>query len=263
MNNRICCEPGCTRKAAKKDTRCRRCLCSHYGLPYNNTELKEAKPDQYRHKCLRRRKWARLPETKERRRKRYANACELVKMRRKAARAVRKERSKVRLEELKKPGCLKCSEKDPTCLAFHHRSGENKLATISALRDGSPGRLAAEVAKCDLLCANCHAKIHAVTEPSPEPCRQEKKRLLEQRKAAGCSCCGEPDIRCLTMHHRADNKLSEVSNLLGRKLVIFLVELEKCDVLCFNCHMKLHFKAKTSEEASNETIRPAIEPSSA
>lgn len=55
-----------------------------------------------------------------------------------------------------------------------------------------------------------------------------------------CSECGERDPRVLEFHHEAD-KDNEVSRLMGRgaSLEALKAEMDKCRVLCANCHRKL------------------------
>lgn len=66
------------------------------------------------------------------------------------------------LDTQKESGCSKCDEKDPACIDFHHRDPEQKEANLSvAIAHWSIERLKTEVAKCDLICANCHRKLHA------------------------------------------------------------------------------------------------------
>ena len=59
-------------------------------------------------------------------------------------------------------GCRFCEEADPICLDFHHRLPTSKEATIPALIRRGAGRqtLIAEIQKCDVVCANCHRKLH-------------------------------------------------------------------------------------------------------
>lgn len=55
--------------------------------------------------------------------------------------------------------CQNCSENHPRCLDFHHRNGfEKEINISSAVRSWSLERLKIEIAKCDVLCANCHRK---------------------------------------------------------------------------------------------------------
>ena len=56
--------------------------------------------------------------------------------------------------------CKECGENHPACLQFHHKD-KNKEDTVSNLvYRGSKEKLFKEISKCDVLCANCHAKIH-------------------------------------------------------------------------------------------------------
>jgi hypothetical protein len=57
-------------------------------------------------------------------------------------------------------GCMQCGEKHPACLDFHHRNPEEKEGHIGEFRKFGTKRLLAEIAKCDVLCANCHRKFH-------------------------------------------------------------------------------------------------------
>lgn len=58
--------------------------------------------------------------------------------------------------------CMECGENHPACLQFHHRDKEEKSFTISnaVLRGTSIKTLIKEIKKCDVLCVNCHAKLH-------------------------------------------------------------------------------------------------------
>jgi len=60
----------------------------------------------------------------------------------------------------------------PECMDFDHRDGETKFFGVAAgkLRFGLP-TIAAEIAKCDLVCANCHR------------IRTEKRRLAKLNQA--------------------------------------------------------------------------------
>lgn len=67
------------------------------------------------------------------------------------------------LKELKATlQCSRCPENHPACLVFHHTDPKEKdLEVASAVRSGwSIERIKAEIAKCIVLCANCHAKEH-------------------------------------------------------------------------------------------------------
>lgn len=58
-------------------------------------------------------------------------------------------------------GCAYCPENDPICLQFHHRDPSEKKYHISdAAKVKAMETVWLEVAKCDVICANCHLKHH-------------------------------------------------------------------------------------------------------
>ena len=65
------------------------------------------------------------------------------------------------INSLKKE-CLICMESDFVCLGFHHRDSFDKNRSISQMvqRGNSLDMILKEIEKCDVLCANCHMKIH-------------------------------------------------------------------------------------------------------
>src|SRR6516165_482936 len=56
--------------------------------------------------------------------------------------------------------CVKCGENHPACLVFHHRDPSTKLFNIGNYNKAAKA-IHEEIAKYDLLCANCHLKLHA------------------------------------------------------------------------------------------------------
>jgi hypothetical protein len=62
-------------------------------------------------------------------------------------------------EYLETHPCVDCGETDLAVLDFDHRDRSTKESTIAALiRKGSVDALAAEIAKCDVRCANDHRR---------------------------------------------------------------------------------------------------------
>ena len=88
--------------------------------------------------------------------------------------------------------------------------------------------------------------------PECRKCRQAKiskrksklRELVRQYKASkGCKICGYNDERALVLHHKdRKEKTLEVSNMISRAYAqkTIFQEVEKCDVLCQNCHSILH-----------------------
>lgn len=54
--------------------------------------------------------------------------------------------------------CVECGSADS--LQFHHRDPSDRTDDVNFSR--SDERILAEIAKCDLLCRECHAKKHAM-----------------------------------------------------------------------------------------------------
>lgn len=162
--------------------------------------------------------------------------------------------------------CVRCGETHPRCLDFHHRDPENKLGLVSRMvKCNSLEKVIAEISKCDVLCANCHRKLHVPKLKSeidgdfsgeyPYGTREyyrsklfwiRKKRarwFWELKSTLFCVRCGMAEPSCLDFHHKnPDDKSSAVSVLVNQaaseKRIID--EIAKCSVLCTNCHRKLH-----------------------
>ena len=79
----------------------------------------------------------------------------------KRKRCSREERIKYRdkLHEIKlKSGCVGCGfNKHPAALQFDHLPGHVKLFGISSAINKSWYKVEAEIKKCEVVCANCHA----------------------------------------------------------------------------------------------------------
>jgi hypothetical protein len=58
--------------------------------------------------------------------------------------------------------CNRCPEDHPAVLDFHHSDPNEKEGTVSQAVNAmwSKKRILAEIAKCEVLCACCHRKLH-------------------------------------------------------------------------------------------------------
>ena len=65
--------------------------------------------------------------------------------------------------------CQKCGFSHPAALDFHHRDSTDKLYEVSImpLRSISKKQILAEIAKCDVYCANCHRILHYEQRKGP------------------------------------------------------------------------------------------------
>lgn len=74
--------------------------------------------------------------------------------------------------------------------------------------------------------------------------------LIEYKKTHECEFCKEDDFRCLVFHHKdGEVKKNDVARLVsnGSSLKVLNEEIEKCNMLCANCHSKIHFYVRLAE----------------
>lgn len=163
--------------------------------------------------------------------------------------------------EAKSGGCIECGQMNVECLDFHHRDPLTKSFDIGKAiqRSVKVEVLLAEIAKCDVICANCHIKHHA-DDPSPKrrplvtrksirdaELRSEKQAHWEpffsKALARGCTLCPGKDATCLQFHHVDPGEKSfNVHRYTFMPLTAPIrEEVMKCMVLCANCH-RLHHK---------------------
>ena len=88
-----------------------------------------------------------------------------------------------------------------------------------------------------------HREIEVTRQKTRE--KMLVKWFVEFKKTQKCSMCPESDWICLDFHHR-DSKTKRYSiakmATTGCSKSLILKEVEKCDVLCANCHRKKHKK---------------------
>lgn len=107
--------------------------------------------------------------------------------------------------------------------------------------------------KLSLLCIACRQKasIHmkSLRDANRPQARKRIREFKRQRKAQwkmglSCQTCGENHPACLDFHHRdPKEKDFDISHAIdvGVSDELIAVEVAKCDVLCRNCHTKLHW----------------------
>jgi hypothetical protein len=88
---------------------------------------------------------------------------------------------------------------------------------------------------------NKELKIQQIKE------RQQKLRewLREYKENLSCEICGENHISCIQFHHKdMVTKEMSIADAITRKWGIerILKEIEKCQVVCANCHFKIHYQ---------------------
>jgi hypothetical protein len=164
---------------------------------------------------------------------------------------------KVKAIELLGGKCSNCDEHRIWVLEFHHKDPKEKDFQISHIRGSRWSILEKEIKKCILLCRNCHQEIH-----KKEDCKypSKKYKLLEVKNIFKCEKCSYDRYDgALDFHHKNPNdkkftlngiKIAETSCLEVKKKITD--EINKCDILCSNCHIDLHFDKDKFEKYKEE-----------
>jgi hypothetical protein len=77
-------------------------------------------------------------------------------------RQLRLERTKHLIEFFRTHPCVDCGEADPVVLEFDHLDAGDKAFTIGhSLERRTWETVLSEMAKCEVVCANCHRRRHA------------------------------------------------------------------------------------------------------
>lgn len=144
-------------------------------------------------------------------------------------------------------GCCKnCGETNIHKLCFHHRDETEKYLQLSILKNYRWSLIELELMKCDLLCQNCHQELHKKYEINNRSNVENKKIYFEYIGQKECEICGyNKCMNSLSFHHLSDKDFM-ISNV---RLVFNSIEdlteqlkneLDKCQVLCRNCHIIKH-----------------------
>lgn len=160
----------------------------------------------------------------------------------------RKKRNKEFVYSMKME-CLQCGLKDKVCLDFHHLGDKHKNVSKLINEATTIDKLRLEIKKCETLCGNCHRKKHHPEDlPDGSGWKNFNAARIRKRKwfidfigKSKCCGCSEKDQRCLEFHHLRDKKFT-ISYLLtsGHSLEYLKKEIDKCEILCTNCHRKKH-----------------------
>ena len=82
--------------------------------------------------------------------------------------------------------------------------------------------------------------------------KKYKQWILEKKGETGCQKCGFKDVRALEFHHTANNKEFGIADqgYFNYGFERLEKEINKCMVLCANCHRILHVE-KNKQEVDN------------
>lgn len=159
------------------------------------------------------------------------------------------------LRDLRRVPCADCGLRfQPHQMDFDHRDPSTKSFNVMTGRAMlmSTSKVLAEVAKCDIVCVNCHrirtrdaerGRVRRATRGPAQLAKLRKWRdqaaILAELRAVPCADCGVRFEPCaMDFDHRdPTTKRYTVTRMVGRASTeAILVEVAKCDIVCANCH---------------------------
>lgn len=164
----------------------------------------------------------------------------------------RDRNSQLILEYKQGKTCEVCGNDNPVLFDFHHLEGK-ELEITNAVHDWGIKRIKRELDKCQILCANCHRKKHysdscqkRIGTSSNCVKRNRNRDFVNSYKQQNPCCqCGESDIGCLDFHHDGEKDINISRAVCDWGINRLQKEIEKCKVLCANCHRLVHSESGT------------------
>lgn len=139
--------------------------------------------------------------------------------------------------------CADCGRDFPYyVMDFDHHDPSTKVADVSQLvkKMVSWPKVEAEIAKCDLVCANCHRLRTYKGQHCYKTRRFEQQRIIldQVKSSTPCIDCGKQFQPCQMDFDHVDpqSKVANIARLMGGSTEALLVELGKCHLVCANCH---------------------------
>ena len=172
----------------------------------------------------------------------YLKNKELTYQRMVDARAIRREWFEDYKRTLKCEICGLAGDEYPQILSFHHTNPETKEGNIAQMVNWGKSResVLCEISKCQVICENCHRKIHHAEYSTPKRNKSAVERYIKLKENFCCELCGEKHSACLDFVYKKseDKKKWGFSTLHNKSLDKLMAELEKCKCICANCNRK-------------------------
>jgi hypothetical protein len=141
--------------------------------------------------------------------------------------------------------CIYCGEDNIFKLSFHHVNSNEKDNNVNRIRQLRWSVIENEIKKCFVICHNCHMKFHYNESQGKKS--NNKKIYLEYKGINGCEKCGYNECNAsLDFYHPNNDKdfiLSDITisyNSIEDFSTKIEDELNKCVILCKNCHALEH-----------------------
>lgn len=152
-----------------------------------------------------------------------------------------RKQNKKKAVEYKGGKCERCGyNKCISALDFHHLNPKKKNFAPSENIGVAWDKLKSEIDKCILICANCHRETHFKSDVK---CirRKNKQRAIEYKGSKCYKCSYDKCISAFDFHHlnpvKKEFNLSKRMNISWNRLK---TELDKCILICANCHREEH-----------------------
>lgn len=90
--------------------------------------------------------------------------------------------------------------------------------------------------------------------------RRRSKAVGVQKLGGKCKKCGTEKIYLLDFHHRDPSEKEEALATISKNYDFdkFFEELEKCDILCANCHREFHYLNNHTGITYDEYLKMAV-----
>ena len=146
--------------------------------------------------------------------------------------------------------CADCGFDVPEALEFDHVGVKTNEVTFLAHNGYSPRRVQAEINRCEIVCVNCHRhrtasraqswRVADLTLQRKHLAAGERRNLMWIRDLllpARCADCGVGDFVAFDFDH-VGAKSGIVTKMArdGVSLARLQREVEKCEIVCANCH---------------------------
>jgi len=98
--------------------------------------------------------------------------------------------------------------------------------------------------------ANNMENVKEINRSARQRSKEEARHFIfDYLSDKACSDCGESDLYVLTFDHVRGEKKANISDMVSQGYSIASIEneLEKTDVVCFNCHMRREQKRRGSD----------------
>jgi hypothetical protein len=168
--------------------------------------------------------------------------------------------------------CVDCGERDLRVLDLDHLGEKRELVSALVARGAPWPRIEAEIALCDVRCANCHRRVTArragwsrllgnVDDPQrgfPAPVRRNLNHVHRILALGECVDCGERDMLVLEFDHVGEKRGQVSQMVFNVSLTTLKREIAECELRCCNCHRRVTAERRVLARKARTTV--SVEP---